>query len=381
VTIQEKDSSGYNALLRAASKGHLATVQWLLKEGGANIREKTYFGHNSLLIATKNSHFEVVKWLLKCGASINAGDYLAKGYNEEITCLINTCIKKRTEMKAALSVMDWKQVEELLTDKDMPYFVYTPDEKGNTCLHYLVKKIISLKKDDPSHYQTAMEMLEQCNSISKVKDAWVVAKQTCDAAKKRPIDYAKNDGDIAKLFYCTSEKVLRSLLLVAAAPVTQIAGSVLELALARQLHPTLEANEIELPGENYASRFNLHGVLNQPLINRFDKSCITFTFSENPKKIKNIIVKLDKCLDDILWSFNNLKDLQADQLSPEIKSVIQRLENKIKRIKDAGLDEYAVPFVVVDSQNIAIVAFALTFWCQSGHIGMHNKYTSVSTVI
>jgi hypothetical protein len=46
-------------------------------------------------------------------------------------------------MKAALSErsINWKQIEELLTDKDMPYFIHIFDEKDNTCLHYLVKKI------------------------------------------------------------------------------------------------------------------------------------------------------------------------------------------------------------------------------------------------
>jgi hypothetical protein len=55
---------GCSALLLAAESGKLETVEWLLREGGFNIREVSNDGRTA-----ENGHFETVKWLLREGGS------------------------------------------------------------------------------------------------------------------------------------------------------------------------------------------------------------------------------------------------------------------------------------------------------------------------
>ncbi len=76
-TITEKNNNGDTALIIAACKGHLETVQWLLTEGGATITEKNKDGDTALLLATSHGHLDVVRWLL-----INQTDIKIKEQNK-----------------------------------------------------------------------------------------------------------------------------------------------------------------------------------------------------------------------------------------------------------------------------------------------------------
>jgi imidazolonepropionase-like amidohydrolase len=67
--INEKDDFGLTALSCAASKGHLEVVKWLLKEGGAQIDERTRRGLTILLCAASKGQLEVVEWLLEEGGA------------------------------------------------------------------------------------------------------------------------------------------------------------------------------------------------------------------------------------------------------------------------------------------------------------------------
>lgn len=60
---------GYTALILAAMEGHLALVQWLLREGGANTTEKARSGNTALLWAAREGHLNIVQWLLLYGGA------------------------------------------------------------------------------------------------------------------------------------------------------------------------------------------------------------------------------------------------------------------------------------------------------------------------
>jgi ankyrin repeat protein len=59
-----EQQTGRSALLLTAAGGHLATVQWLLFEGGASISEVDVRGRTALLLAAENGMLATLQWLL-----------------------------------------------------------------------------------------------------------------------------------------------------------------------------------------------------------------------------------------------------------------------------------------------------------------------------
>jgi ankyrin repeat protein len=57
-------------LIGAVQGGHLPTVQWLLRYGGVSIKERErIYGDTALMLAARNGHLHVVKWLLQYGGA------------------------------------------------------------------------------------------------------------------------------------------------------------------------------------------------------------------------------------------------------------------------------------------------------------------------
>jgi len=68
-SIKETASDGSTSLLLAAQYGHLSIMQWLLTEGGSSVAEANSMGSTSLLIAVIQGHLHIVQWLLLEGGS------------------------------------------------------------------------------------------------------------------------------------------------------------------------------------------------------------------------------------------------------------------------------------------------------------------------
>jgi hypothetical protein len=73
--IDERNVRGDTALITATQGAKLTIVQWLLSEGGANVAESNDAGWSSLLVAIRAGHLHIVQWLLREGeADINDTD-------------------------------------------------------------------------------------------------------------------------------------------------------------------------------------------------------------------------------------------------------------------------------------------------------------------
>jgi hypothetical protein len=59
-------------LFIAAKKGHLAMVQLLVKELGADINRTSRYGSTALMVASVLKHADIVRWLVKAGADTQA---------------------------------------------------------------------------------------------------------------------------------------------------------------------------------------------------------------------------------------------------------------------------------------------------------------------
>lgn len=59
----ERNSNGMTALLCSATHGHIQTVEWLLKSGGASIYEYTKKGEYAFMIALSRGHEDLAFWI------------------------------------------------------------------------------------------------------------------------------------------------------------------------------------------------------------------------------------------------------------------------------------------------------------------------------
>ncbi|XP_059141127.1 ankyrin-3-like [Physella acuta] len=94
--VSVRDTKNWNSLMYAASKGHVSTVELLLKHN-ANQFDVNEEGNNTLMVAADNGKVEIVKLLLEHCADISTRNkvgqnalYLAslKGHNETVSVLI-----------------------------------------------------------------------------------------------------------------------------------------------------------------------------------------------------------------------------------------------------------------------------------------------------
>eukprot|EP01130_Rhizamoeba_saxonica_P005191 TRINITY_DN2077_c0_g1_i2.p1 TRINITY_DN2077_c0_g1~~TRINITY_DN2077_c0_g1_i2.p1 ORF type:complete len:400 (+),score=74.93 TRINITY_DN2077_c0_g1_i2:80-1279(+) len=95
----ERSSSGSNCLIRAASRGQVHIVKWLVEQG-VSLNDRTSKNKQALHYAARNANIKTVKYLVESGADtssmdssgMNALDCAIKGKNQEIIeYLSNVC--------------------------------------------------------------------------------------------------------------------------------------------------------------------------------------------------------------------------------------------------------------------------------------------------
>jgi WD40 repeat protein/serine/threonine protein kinase len=183
--ITEKDNDGATALIWAAWKGHLPVVKWLLKEGGANIAEKYNNGSTALLFAASGGYLEVVQWLLKEG-----GASIFEKNNDGMTALLFAAQEGRDETVQWLLQHGGASIEEKSNSGDTTLSLAT--ENGN-------KKLVQwLSTNYQSHSVTASLMMaeEQKEKTSTLLSAQV----TSDKAQK-------DEAPVLTTFICNSTTI------------------------------------------------------------------------------------------------------------------------------------------------------------------------------
>lgn len=140
--IDQKDESGFTALLYACREGSLKAVKYLI-ENGANVNAKSDFGFSTLSLAAHNNHDDIVYYLL-CNGAV-AKDLLNQYQVEDIAT------NSRQEIKNTLA-----NFQQLRQQDSIILKLLTPLVKGDT---------------------TAAEILYQANKPSNINH-WLRAENT-----------------------------------------------------------------------------------------------------------------------------------------------------------------------------------------------------------